>query len=58
MSEFPKAIADSHQLPNGKDVIEIYDLDGNRVELMEPPQNRAARRATSSRRQKEQNESY
>jgi lactoylglutathione lyase len=38
MSEFPKAIADIHQLSSGKHVIEIYDLDGNRVELMEPPQ--------------------
>lgn len=38
MSDFPKAIADIHQLGNGKHVIEIYDLDHNRVELMEPPQ--------------------
>ena len=37
ISEFPKAIADTHQLPNGKNVVEIYDLDGNRVEVMEPP---------------------
>ena len=36
-SEFPKAIADTHQLSNGKNVVEIYDLDGNRVEVMEPP---------------------
>jgi predicted enzyme related to lactoylglutathione lyase len=36
MAEFPKAIADIHQLGSGKNVIEIYDLDGNRVELMEP----------------------
>jgi catechol 2,3-dioxygenase-like lactoylglutathione lyase family enzyme len=48
MSEFPKAIADIHQLPSGKNVIEIYDLDGNRVELMEPPQNKAASSATGS----------
>jgi catechol 2,3-dioxygenase-like lactoylglutathione lyase family enzyme len=40
MSEFPKAIADIHQLDSGKHVIEIYDLDGNRVELMEPPLNK------------------
>ena len=37
INEFPKAIADTHQLPNGKNVVELYDLDGNRVELMEPP---------------------
>lgn len=42
MSEFPKAIADIHQLGSGKNVIEIYDLDGNRVELMEPPLNKTA----------------
>jgi catechol 2,3-dioxygenase-like lactoylglutathione lyase family enzyme len=34
--EFPKAIADTHQLESGKNVVEIYDLDGNRVEVMEP----------------------
>lgn len=34
---FPDAIADTHQLGNGKNVVEIYDLDRNRVELMEPP---------------------
>lgn len=35
-AEFPEAIADIHQLPNGKHVIEIYDTDKNRIELMEP----------------------
>jgi hypothetical protein len=34
--EFPDAIADTHQLGNGKNVVEIYDLDRNRVEVMEP----------------------
>lgn len=34
--EFPDAIADTHQLPNGKNVVEIYDTDHNRVEVMEP----------------------
>jgi catechol 2,3-dioxygenase-like lactoylglutathione lyase family enzyme len=28
---------ESHQLGSGKNVQELYDLDGNRVELMEPP---------------------
>ncbi len=37
IDEFSKAIADTHQLPNGKNVVELYDLDHNRVELMEPP---------------------
>jgi catechol 2,3-dioxygenase-like lactoylglutathione lyase family enzyme len=37
ISEFPDAIADTHQLENGKNVVEIYDLDRNRVEVMEPP---------------------
>lgn len=37
IKEFPKAIADTHQLGSGKNVVEIYDLDGNRVEVMEPP---------------------
>jgi catechol 2,3-dioxygenase-like lactoylglutathione lyase family enzyme len=37
ISEFPGAIADTHQLDNGKNVVEIYDLDHNRVEVMEPP---------------------
>ncbi len=37
ISEFPDAIADTHQLDNGKNVVEIYDLDRNRVEVMEPP---------------------
>jgi catechol 2,3-dioxygenase-like lactoylglutathione lyase family enzyme len=37
IDEFPKAIADTHQLGSGKSVVEIYDLDGNRVEVMEPP---------------------
>lgn len=51
MSEFPKAIADIHQLGSGKHVIEIYDLDGNRVELMEPPQKSSSdSNATSSER--------
>lgn len=36
VSEFPEAIADTHQLGNGKNVVEIYDLDKNRVEVMEP----------------------
>jgi catechol 2,3-dioxygenase-like lactoylglutathione lyase family enzyme len=36
-SEFPKSIPDTHQLANGKNVAEIYDLDGNRIEVMEPP---------------------
>jgi catechol 2,3-dioxygenase-like lactoylglutathione lyase family enzyme len=37
MKQFPDAIADVHQLPNGKNVVEIYDLNKNRVEVMEPP---------------------
>lgn len=37
IQEFPDAIADTHQLDNGKNVVEIYDLDHNRVEVMEPP---------------------
>ncbi len=36
ITEFPDAIADIHQLGNGKNVVEIYDLDHNRVETMEP----------------------
>ena len=28
---------ETHQLDNGKHVAELYDLDGNRVEIMEPP---------------------
>ena len=48
MSEFPKAIADIHQLGSGKNVIEIYDLDGNRVELMEPPLDKAASSTTGN----------
>ena len=28
---------ESHQLPNGKNVDELYGPDGNRIELMEPP---------------------
>jgi lactoylglutathione lyase len=28
---------ESHQLPNGKHVDELYGPDGNRIELMEPP---------------------
>jgi lactoylglutathione lyase len=36
VTEFPAAIADTHQLPNGKNVVEIYDFDKNRVEVMEP----------------------
>ena len=31
------AIADIHQLSSGKNVVEIYDRDKNRVEVMEPP---------------------
>ena len=37
MKHFPDAIADVHQLGNGKNVVELYDLDKNRVEVMEPP---------------------
>lgn len=37
IAEFPAAIADIHQLGSGKNVIEVYDLDKNRVEVMEPP---------------------
>jgi lactoylglutathione lyase len=48
MNEFPKAIADIHQLGSGKHVIEIYDLDGNRVELMEPPLNKGAADSTGN----------
>jgi catechol 2,3-dioxygenase-like lactoylglutathione lyase family enzyme len=36
IAEFPKAIADVHQLSSGKNVIEIYDMDHNRIEVMEP----------------------
>jgi lactoylglutathione lyase len=28
---------ETHQLDNGKNVAELYDLDGNRIEIMEPP---------------------
>lgn len=35
-TEFPDAIADTHQLGNGKNVVEIYDMNKNRVEVMEP----------------------
>jgi len=35
-TEFPEAIADTHQLANGKNVVEIYDANHNRVEVMEP----------------------
>lgn len=35
-SEFPEAIADTHQLSNGKNVVEIYDDNHNRIEVMEP----------------------
>lgn len=41
IQEFPTAIADTHQLDNGKNVVEIYDLDHNRVEVMEPPKGEA-----------------
>ncbi len=41
-AEFPQAIADIHQLPNGKHVIEVYDPDKNRIELMEPGTNGVA----------------
>lgn len=37
MKQFPDAIADVHQLGNGKNVVELYDLNKNRVEVMEPP---------------------
>lgn len=33
---------ENHQLENGKHVAELYDLDGNRVELMEPPKGESA----------------
>ena len=33
---------ESHQLPNGKNVDELYGPDGNRIELMEPPKDGAA----------------
>ena len=36
ITEFPDAIADTHQLGNGKNVVEIYDSNHNRVEVMEP----------------------
>jgi catechol 2,3-dioxygenase-like lactoylglutathione lyase family enzyme len=36
--QFQNPRNESHQLGNGKNVQELYDLDGNRVELMEPPQ--------------------
>ena len=39
ISEFPRALADVHQLENGKNVVENYVLDGNRVEVMEPLKN-------------------
>lgn len=32
---------ESHQLPNGKNVDELYGPDGNRIELMEPPKDGA-----------------
>jgi catechol 2,3-dioxygenase-like lactoylglutathione lyase family enzyme len=32
---------ETHKLDNGKEVAELYDLDGNRVELMEPPKGKA-----------------
>jgi catechol 2,3-dioxygenase-like lactoylglutathione lyase family enzyme len=31
---------EGHQLGSGKNVQELYDLDGNRVELMEPPKDK------------------
>jgi catechol 2,3-dioxygenase-like lactoylglutathione lyase family enzyme len=45
IQEFPDAIADTHQLDNGKNVVEIYDLDHNRVEVMEPPKGEVAKAA-------------
>lgn len=33
---------ETHVLGNGKHVAELYDPDGNRIELMEPPQQKAA----------------
>jgi catechol 2,3-dioxygenase-like lactoylglutathione lyase family enzyme len=33
---------ESHQLPNGKNVDELYGPDGNRIELMEPPKDGGA----------------
>jgi lactoylglutathione lyase len=35
--QFQNPKNESHQLGSGKNVQELYDLDGNRVELMEPP---------------------
>jgi catechol 2,3-dioxygenase-like lactoylglutathione lyase family enzyme len=37
MKQFPDAIADVHQLGSGKNVVELYDLNKNRLEVMEPP---------------------
>jgi catechol 2,3-dioxygenase-like lactoylglutathione lyase family enzyme len=31
---------ETHQLDNGKNVAELYDPDGNRIEIMEPPKGR------------------
>ena len=46
---------ENHQLGNGKHVAELYDLDGNRVELMEPPKGEAASaELTGSRATKKQ----
>jgi len=39
---------ETHVLENGKHVAELYDLDGNRVELMEPPQGSAGRTTTEA----------
>ncbi len=36
--QFDNPKNENHQLGSGKHVQELYDLDGNRIELMEPPQ--------------------
>jgi catechol 2,3-dioxygenase-like lactoylglutathione lyase family enzyme len=46
-SEFPDTIADVHMLGNGKNVVELYDLNKNRIEVMEPPILTAATAAAS-----------
>jgi lactoylglutathione lyase len=38
--QFDNPRNENHVLGNGKHVQELYDLDGNRVELMEPPQSK------------------
>ena len=62
MTDVPKVVAaldaqpaakqfrsiETHVLENGKHVAELYDLDGNRVELMEPPKQPAERTTTEA----------